>query len=205
MRAGAALRVLVRGLALSLFGAGLAAASCAYAPDFGNGTLVCGGLGQCPKGYECASDNTCWKTGSTATDPRLADFVGTWDFSSGVLAGSCSDGFVVNTGLDSTDILTITGGGSTGLLLQYYCDAGWNLRLPAGTTTAAVRAGDSCRQTTTDSGVTTTLVWSIQSMMFSTTNGLVGTMSGHITGPFTDSANGSGTCELTFSGNLFKE
>jgi hypothetical protein len=181
-----------------------AAASCAYAPDFGNGTLVCGDKQQCPKGYSCASDNTCWKDSGTASDPRLDSFVGKWDFSTGLISGACSDGYTVNDTLNSTDFIVIARGGS-GLLLEYYCDTGWSMSLPAGTTTASARTGETCNFQRTSSGVTTNLVWSINTLTFATSDGQAGTVVGRLSGPFTDSTPNTGTCDLMFSGDLLKE
>jgi hypothetical protein len=196
--------------ALALAVTAAAAGSCTYAPDFGDGTLVCGDTGQCPKGYECASDNTCWKTGKTGGaggtggDPRLDSFVGTWDFSTGLISGSCSDGYTVNDTLNSTDFVVIERGGS-GLLLKYYCDTGWSISLPAGTTTASARAGETCNFQRTSSGVTTNLVWSVNALTFATGDGQAGTVVGRLSGPFSDSTPNTGTCNLMFSGDLLKE
>jgi hypothetical protein len=180
------------------------AGSCTYAPDFGDGTLVCGDSQQCPKGYACASDNTCWKSSGTASDPRLDSFVGTWAFSTGLISGSCSDGYTVNDTLNSTDFVVIERGGS-GLLLKYYCDTGWSISLPVGTTTASARAGETCNFQRTSSGVTTNLVWSITTLTFTTSDGSAGTVVGHLSGPFSDTSPNTGTCDLMFSGALLKE
>jgi FG-GAP repeat protein/VCBS repeat protein len=46
-----------------------------YAPSPPNGALLCGGHQECPEGYHCAVDNTCWRTGEDPdpfTQPALA-------------------------------------------------------------------------------------------------------------------------------------
>ncbi len=51
---------------------GAAGLSCSYSPNFANDTLQCGAGRTCPKGYSCASDNKCWKTGQVAIDSGAA-------------------------------------------------------------------------------------------------------------------------------------
>lgn len=47
-----------------LLGSLLLAAGC-FSPKYGNGDLKCqSGAHPCPEGFQCAPDNTCWKTGS---------------------------------------------------------------------------------------------------------------------------------------------
>jgi hypothetical protein len=41
----------------------VAAAGC-YRPSPPNGALLCSADGQCPEGYHCAGDGTCWRTGA---------------------------------------------------------------------------------------------------------------------------------------------
>jgi hypothetical protein len=50
--------------ALLLAVASLTAAAGCYRPAPPNGALLCSLDGQCPDGYHCASDSTCWRTGS---------------------------------------------------------------------------------------------------------------------------------------------
>jgi hypothetical protein len=143
-------------------------------------------------------------TGGTGGDPRLDSFVGTWDFSTGLISGSCSDGYTVNDTLNSADFVVIERGGS-GLLLKYYCDTGWSMSLPAGATTASARAGETCNFQRTSSGVTTNLVWSVNALTFATGDGQAGTVVGRLSGPFSDSTPNTGTCNLMFSGDLLKQ
>jgi hypothetical protein len=188
--------------ALSLLG------SCSYSPDFANDQLQCG-AGKCPKGYSCAADNKCWKDGESPADAgnmpetRLDNFIGTWRFNSGTLDGTCTDGSVIHNALTADDFIVVSRA-AVGLSLQYFCETGWNLRLPAGSTTAVALAGQTCRQQTTSGGINTTYNWTATALMFSTTDGRTATTSGHLQGPFTATDNTSGTCEIMFSGPLSK-
>ena len=181
-----------------------------YSPDFANDTLQCGSQSQCPKGYSCATDNKCWKTGEGPTadggsmpDTRLDNFVGTWHFTGGSLDGSCNDGSVIHNTL-TQDIFIVVTRAAVGLSLQYHCANGWNLRLPLGTSTAIAVANQTCREQTTSGGVTTTFNWSASALMFTTADGRTATASGHLQGPFTATDNTNGTCDLMFSGPLTK-
>jgi len=208
--------------------------SCGYSPDFADDTLTCGERGACPKGYTCAaSNNKCQKSGplheniggrsggglggssgdgglggSTGgdggVDPRLDNFIGTWRFASGSLTGTCTDGSTLNAPLGSDVFIVITRGGAGGMQLQYHCPTGWNMRLPLATNTALAIAGQTCRETTTAGGVTTTFNWGAPALTFTTSNGQTATTSGHLTGPFMDSTGVSGSCDLMFNGSLTK-
>jgi hypothetical protein len=154
--------------------------SCTYSPDFANDKLVCGAGQTCPKGYACATDNKCWKTGETpgggtggsdggvagtggahmdagsdvpSNDPRTG-FVGTWAFTGGTLSGSCTDGSVVQRPLTSTDYMVITlGTTASTVLAQYYCQTGWTMQLSSGNTMAVATSNQMCTQRTTDNTV----------------------------------------------------
>jgi hypothetical protein len=212
-------RLPLAGLLVGLFaGVSCWVGSCAYAPELGNGTLQCGSNGKCPKGYACATDNTCWQDGAKATadggsnpdtgttpDPRLGNFLGTWLFSSGTLDATCTDGSAIHRALTTTDyIIMASASANAGLLLEYYCQKGWNLRLPAGSTTATAPVGQTCRELTTDSGVTTTYDWTAASLTFATGDGRTATAAGHLTGAFTATDGAAGTCQVMFNGPLAK-
>jgi hypothetical protein len=196
--------------------------SCSYAPDFANDQLQCGAAGQCPKGYSCATDNRCWKNGATPHDAavtphdgavttdggvQLSDFVGTWTFNSGAsggtLTGTCSDSSTPISSSLSGDFMVVTLSG-TGLLAQYYCNAGWNLRLPAGSTTAVVQTGQTCVYSSTQSGVTTSYTFAALAFSLTTSNGQLGQFSGHLSGPFSASDGTTGTCNFNLAGQLTK-
>jgi hypothetical protein len=189
--------------------AGLSLLGSCYAPDFANDTLQCGANHECPKGYSCATDNKCWKDGAAVADggnppdTRLDNFIGTWRFSSGMVNGSCSDGSVIHSNLGS-DVFIVVSRAAVGLSLQYHCQNGWNLRLPAASTTAVAIAGQTCRELTATGGVTTTFNWGATALMFTTADGTTATTSGRLQGPFTASDNSNGTCDIMFSGALTK-
>ncbi|HET6149127.1 MAG TPA: hypothetical protein VFH68_16435 [Polyangia bacterium] len=194
--------------------------SCAYAPDFADDTLTCSATSTCPKGYTCAANNKCEKAGGAGSglggvggggtggsagggDQRLDDFVGTWHFNSGTITGSCTDGSTINNQLTSAVFIIVTRGGA-GLLLRYYCQDGWNMRLPLATNTALAIAGQTCRDSTVSGGVTTTYTWGAPTLTFTTSNGQTASISGHLAGPFSDSNGINGTCDIMFSGSLTK-
>ena len=197
--------------------------SCAYAPDFADDTLACSDKRTCPKGYTCAANNKCEKSGgggdgvggiagggtggNTGTDggidPRLDNFVGTWHFNSGMLTGSCSDGSTINNPL-TPDVFVVVTRGGVGLMLQYHCPGGWNMRLPVATNTAIAVAGQTCRESTVSSGVMTTYNWGAPALTFTTSNGQTASLSGHLAGPFSDSNSINGTCDIMFNGSLTK-
>ena len=186
----------------------LALSSC-YAPDFANDQLQCGDNSACPKGYSCAADNRCWKNGAQpAADAggqmRFDNFVGTWVFTGGTLNATCTDGPPYQRALTGDSITILTG--NVGLLEQYYCQTGWNLRLPLGTTTAVAPTGQTCVERTTDSGsgIMTTYTWSASELSFTTSDGQTATTTGHIMGPFSASDNTHGTCDVTYTGPLHK-
>jgi hypothetical protein len=55
----------------------IAGAAGCFSPKYGNGELRCGsGAKQCPDGYHCAVDNTCWKDGANPT-PASSDDMAT--------------------------------------------------------------------------------------------------------------------------------
>ena len=204
--------------------------SCWYSPDFADDTLTCGAQAVCPKGYTCGDNNKCQKSGALhenggrsgggmggadgglggspgtdgGLDPRLDNFIGTWRFASGSLTGSCTDGSTLNAPLGADTFIVVSRGGVGGLVLQYHCPSGWNMRLPLATNTALVIAGQTCRESTTSGGVTTTFNWGAPALTFTTSNGQTATTSGHLAGPFMDSTGVSGTCDLMFNGSLTK-
>ena len=124
--------------------------ACTYAPDFASDKLVCGPGGTCPKGYACATDSKCWKTGETPGDgetggsdggthprhrrrdmdarlrsvPTSSDprvgFVGTWAFTGGTLDGTCTDGSVVHRALTTADYMVINLGTTSSTVLAQY-------------------------------------------------------------------------------------
>jgi len=154
--------------------------SCTYAPDFANDKLTCATGAACPKGYFCAADNKCWKTGDTpgggtggthgdaggtggahmdasadisSSDPRDG-FVGTWAFTGGTLNGSCTDGSVVQRPLNAGDYMVIVlGTTASTVLAQFYCQAGWTMQLSGGNTMAVATSNQTCIQRTTDNTV----------------------------------------------------
>jgi hypothetical protein len=202
MRAPAAARI-IGSLWLAL---SCGALSCAYSPDFAGGQLQCGSKQSCPKGYSCASDNTCWKDGTAPTSPN--DFNGTWTFTGGTLDVSCTDGSSDHRALkgdanNSADFIIVNQSGSS-LSANYFCD--WSLTLPSGGNTGTAPLGQSCTETTTDSTGTimTTYTWSALAFTFTLDGSDSATSAGHVSGPFTDSTGVAGTCDVTFSGPLSK-
>ena len=206
----------------------IALLSCSYAPDFASDQLQCSATGKCPKGYSCAADNRCWKNGATPQDaavtndtgaphdasttsdgraPQLADFAGTWTFNNGAtggtLSGTCSDSTTPISNSLSGDFMVVSLNG-TGLLARYYCDVGWNLSLPSGSTTAVVQTGQTCTYRSTQSGVTTSYNFAALTFSLTTTNGQTGQFSGHLSGPFTATDGTAGTCNFNLSGQLTK-
>jgi hypothetical protein len=197
----------------------LLALSCSYSPSFQNDKLQCGVNGSCPKGYGCASDNRCWKTGDlnggsdggtgadSARDTGGADpllkFVGSWTFKSGTSDATCTDGSVNHRSFADPppDFITVVVGGP-GVLAQYYCDSGWKLRLTAAQTMAVADTGQTCRKSTTVAGVTTTYDWSALAFTFGTIDGQAATATGHVSGSFSDSNGVTGTCDVMFNGQL---
>lgn len=201
--------------------------ACTYAPDFASDKLVCGPGGTCPKGYACATDNKCWKTGETpgdggtggahmdassdiptSNDPRVG-FVGTWAFTGGTLDGTCTDGSVVHRALTTADYMVINlGTTSSTVLAQYYCQNGWTMQLSSGNTMVVATSNQMCTQRTTDNTVnppiTTSYTWSALTFSFTKTGAMTGTSTGRLMGPFTASDNTSGSCDLTFTGPLTK-
>jgi hypothetical protein len=217
-------------------------AACTYAPDFGNDKLVCGAGQTCPKGYSCASDNKCWKTGESpggvggsdggthadaggaggakmdassdvpiSTDPRVG-FVGTWGFTGGTVSGSCTDGSTFQrplSGATTNDYIVINlGTTASTILAQWYCQTGWTMQLSSGNTMAVATSNQNCVQRTTDNSVTppvtTSFTWSPMTFSFTKLTATTAMTTGHFTGPFMDSNNVMGTCDLTFSGPLTK-
>ncbi len=216
-------------LATVLFGGG---GSCTYTPDFANDTLVCGPARACPKGYSCATDNKCWKTGETpggsggadggthpdagtggapgdagGNDPRQG-FVGTWTFNGGTLDGSCTDGSTIHGALTGDYIVIGLGTTAATVLAHYYCDTGWTMQLSSGDTMAVATSNQTCVQRTTDSTATppvsTAYTWSAVTFSFTKTSALTGMSTGHLMGPFSASDGTNGTCDLTFTGPLIK-
>ena len=49
----------------------LAAVAACYRPSPPNGALACSLGGQCPDGYHCAADNTCWRIGADLGDAGI--------------------------------------------------------------------------------------------------------------------------------------
>ena len=176
-----------------------------YTPDFDNGKLRCGPQGQCPKGYGCASDGTCWKSGAGSSSDGgtdvLDDFVGTWTFLTGTLDANCSDGRTMPS--IAGDVFVVTRAGTT-LTAGYYCD--WFLHVPAGSRTTVIDPAQSCIQDVPDTGtgVTFHYNWSGTEFALTTSNGLSGSISGTVKGPFTATDGSSGTCEGKFTGTLSK-
>lgn len=59
------------------FGAALLLAGC-FAPELGDGQVVCGAGGECPPGYGCGADRRCWRPpadggASDAARPQARD------------------------------------------------------------------------------------------------------------------------------------
>jgi hypothetical protein len=52
-----------------------------FAPDYGNGELLCASDGTCPEGYHCASDRACWRDGTGPGGGDLAAADGGSDLS----------------------------------------------------------------------------------------------------------------------------
>ena len=187
---------------LGLLGGALGLLSC-YAPDFENGTLQCGPTNNCPKGYTCATDLTCWKDGDLAPPTGggdVAAFVGTWTFDSGNLNATCSDGSPTTAPL-AGDTVPIARRGD-GIVASYFCD--WMLHATGATATAD--PGQSCSEMIPNqmSGVIYTYTWSAKEFSFSTSNGQKASVSGHVGGPFTASDGSRGTCDGVFTGMLTK-
>lgn len=207
--------------------------ACTYAPDFANDKLGCDPSGACPKGYSCnVTDNKCWKTGETpggggsdggtnpgtggakmdassdvptSNDPRDG-FVGTWTFNGGTMNGTCSDGSVVQSALTGDYIVIGLGTTAATVLAQYRCQAGWTMQLSGGNTMAVATSNQKCTQQTTvgNPAVTTTYTWSAVAFTFTKISASTAMTTGRFMGPFTDSDNVTGTCDLTFSGPLTK-
>ena len=144
-----------------------------------------------------------------SNDPRTG-FVGTWTFTGGTLSGSCSDGSTLQRPLSGTtnDYIVISLGTMTSTVLaQWYCQTGWTMQLSSGNTMAVATSNQSCVQRTTDNStppVTTTYTWSPVMFSFTKLTATTAMSTGHLAGPFTDSNNVMGTCDLTFSGPLSK-
>ena len=64
-----------------------------FAPDLGDGQVVCGAGGACPSGYVCRTDDRCWRTGSDGSSDG-----GGGDLASGC-ARSCPPGSSCSGGL----------------------------------------------------------------------------------------------------------
>jgi hypothetical protein len=62
-----------------------------------------------------------------------------------MLTGSCTDGSTINSQLTQDVFIVVTRGGA-GLMFQYHCPTGWNMRLPVATNTAIAVAGQTCRE-----------------------------------------------------------
>jgi hypothetical protein len=188
-----------------LLAALLGGGACAYAPSLDNGSLQCAEDQSCPKGYACASDFTCWKSGESPdiTDP-LSLYAGTWTFGAdGTLDANCTDGSAT-TSLQGITI-PVTESGSE-VVASYYCD--WNLHL-AQDGSAVIDPGQSCMRTVMDTTTNETFryTWSGNAFTLDTADGLNATVSGHVSGPFTSSGGSSpssGSCDGTFSGSLKK-
>jgi hypothetical protein len=72
-------------------------------------------------------------------------------------------------------------------------------------TTATLIPGQTCMQTQTFNGDTFVYTWTGVSFTLSTSDGLNGTVTGHVNGPFTEtsvSPPANGTCDGTFTGVL---
>jgi hypothetical protein len=182
-----------------ILGLALTGTSCSYAPSFDDGVLQCGDAGQCPKGYSCGSDNTCWKSG----EEFLADYLGTWRFSAGTLNANCTDDLPFTRSLTSTDFIMV-GSSRHGVVASYYCD--WTLHAAGGSQNLAkLDPGQACTQMTSDliTGETFTYDWSSSAFDFSA-SGTSAEASGRIAGPFSNSNGGAGTCDVTFDGSLVK-
>ena len=229
VRAGVTAGAMLLLTAAVLAGAG---ESCTYSPDFANDTLVCGPAQACPKGYACATDNKCWKTGETpggggahadaggtggahmdassdlpiTTDPREG-FVGTWTFNGGTVDATCTDGSAKHGALTGDYIVIGVGTTMSTVLAAYYCQSGWTMQLSSGNTMAIATSNQTCVVRTTDSStppVTTAYTWSPVTFSFTKTSATTASSTGHFTGPFSATDGTNGTCDVTFTGPLTK-
>ena len=173
----------------------LATAGCLYAPNPASGTLRCGANRSCPEGYECTDGLTCWKKGQ----PTPAQFYGHWVFSaSGTRTIACNDGSSDTTSL-LDDFVDIAAGGTSDLSADYFCV--WDLDIGGAGTTATILPDQGCMGTDSSSGTTFTFYG--DSFNFSTTTGLVGTVTASLPYDFVDSL-GAGTCSMTINGAVTK-
>jgi hypothetical protein len=201
----------------------LSLSACTYSPNFADGVVMCGVDDSCPKGYTCAVDGTCRKHPETArpdaganpdtgTSPDAGDvvskFLGRWTFPSGTLDSTCDGSPVQRNAVPADDFIDVymdVDRGFKDLLVKYYCDAGWTLTIGGtGTNAIANNAAQVCPRMTVFQNVTTTFNWSAVTLSLSTTDGVSGSISAHLKGPYTDSTNAHGTCDLTITGSLKK-
>jgi hypothetical protein len=170
-----------------------AAFGCGYSPNPESGKLTCSSDGQCPQGYACAFDNTCWKNG------HLPDmFVGHWVFdSTGKLEQSCNGtGAAAPTSL-AGDYVDVTPGVSSLLSASYYCN--WNMKVSSGDPTkASIIPGQSC-QTTDGTGTMQILVRG-DAFDFTTANGQSAVMAASFSAQYTTGT--PLTCTFKVTGNL---
>ena len=202
----------------------VAGGSCTYSPNFADGVVACGTDQSCPKGYSCATDGTCRKHAASGGNPdggkadggngvdagnsgdAAGKFVGTWTFQNGTFNAACSDGSSDHHALTTADFVVVARGTtSSGVLIEYFCDSGWALGVASSGTTASATAGQpTCTTTTTQAGITTMFTWTVVTFTFNTSDGASGSLSGHLMGPFTATDHTTGTCDITFMGNVTK-
>lgn len=231
--------------------AALAAAallSCTYAPDFKNGTLLCGSLGSCPKGYHCVAGHTCYKEGSTPNDDGGTggsdggtggatgsggasggpvgdrnDLVGTWGFTSGMLAINCSDNTSQTKDLQGpTDHLDVTVGAGNGISADFYCNWALDLTISSGKGQAKLQMG---QQTCMSTGGCSDFTWTGHTFDFTAADSANGSLNGRIDATYKDYTDtvtlkntgqtvclpkatampATGSCTLTVNGMLTKE
>jgi hypothetical protein len=190
---------LAAGLALALLAA---VASCTYSPNPESGALFCGASGECPKGYGCASDGTCWKNGTSPADAgpvdrsvpspeALRNFLGTWTFTSGSMVTTCSDPSTATRDLKG-DFFEMAAAADADLTGSFYCE--WRLNV-SGAKAALARAAQSCSRLTDG----TMFTWTAVSFDFTTTDGQTGVLASNIGAAFINKGVPT-TCTLAING-----
>lgn len=197
-----------------------AAVRCAYAPDPASGTLRCGPSSSCPKGYSCASDQTCWKDGTSPSGAAGSGAAGSGAAGSGAagsgVAGSGAAGspvgdpafvghWIYQTGSKETvscsdgstkdndltsDYVDVALNSGT-LTATYFC--AWIVTLDSNMTTTVIRAGQSCSRNTTDAttGITH-FTWRGTSFAMKTTDAKTATLQSTIGVDYLDDATKTG-------------